>query len=584
MNYRIAILICSLVLCIGCGHRHDERLQKVAEIVSDKPEEALSRLDSINPDELSSRDRVYYDFLTVKGRDKAFITHTSDSLIKIVLDYAEQHKDAGFYTEVLYYGGRVYSDLGDYPTALRYFQSALDRLPPDASNITLRRNVLNQTVRLLDDLRLFKEAVPLMEQTLAINRSRKDTTAIVYDLQLLGHIYMRDYKYSQAEPYLREAFRISKNLSTPFRAKSAMLLAGLKYYMGDLDSALLLVRHTPDSVTPIARHLALAYAADIYRVSGISDTAYIYAFELINGKDSTNRERGYKVMLSPQLKHRLSTEIRDRYIDEYRKYIENYYNENENRLALNQESFYNYQLHDRDKLKAEKLSREGQYFLAGSILVILVLIIMNLQIKNKNKIRIIELHKALDNIEKLKKELDRQKKYALSKDNVVESDVTSFEAEQVWDINVLNSQPMNDEQKLRERLKTEILTIYNRSKGQIEVSPIILQSCAYATLQERIMQKSVIQDNDSLWIDLENVVKECSPKFKENLNLLTSGKLSIHDLHTSLLIKCGLQPSQMASLFGRSRAAIVSRRDYLCIKIFDKKMGTKVIDAIIRLL
>lgn len=216
MNYRIVILICSLVLCIGCGHRHDERLQKVAEIVSDKPEEALSRLAGINPDELSRRDRVYYDFLTVKGRDKAFITHTSDSLIKIVLDYAEQHKDAGFYPEVLYYGGRVYSDLGDYPTALRYFQSALALLPSDASNIILRRNVLNQTARLLDDLRLFNEAIPLVEETLEINRRLMDTTAIVYDLQLLGYIYMGNNEYLRAEPCFREALAISKNLPTSY--------------------------------------------------------------------------------------------------------------------------------------------------------------------------------------------------------------------------------------------------------------------------------------------------------------------------------------------------------------------------------
>jgi len=62
------------------------------------------------------------------------------------------------------------------------------------------------------------------------------------------------------------------------------------------------------------------------------------------------------------------------------------------------------------------------------------------------------------------------------------------------------------------------------------------------------------------------------------------GQLTSHDLRTSLLIKCGVQPSQMANLFSLSKGAIVSRRESLCLKVLDKKMGTKVIDAIIRLI
>lgn len=579
MNYRIVILICSLVLCIGCGHRHDERLQKVAEIVSDKPEEALSRLAGINADELSRRDRVYYDFLTVKGRDKAFITHTSDSLIKIVLDYAEQHKDAGFYPEVLYYGGRVYSDLGDYPTALRYFQSALALLPSDASNIILRRNVLNQTARLLDDLRLFNEAIPLVEQTLEINRHLKDTTAIVYDLQFLGHIYIRKAEYQHAKRCFDEALDRSKNLPTPFRAKSLMYLSAIRYNLGDSISALRYIRNIPDSVAPLVRNSALAQAALVYQSMGIIDTAYNYAYELVHSKDPLNKRIGYQVILSPQVMRKCSLEEMNQYIGEYRNLLEDLFNENESNLAINQQSYYNYQLHDRDKRTAEMKSRKRKFLLEGSILVILCLIISVLHIKNKNKLRIIELHEALNNIEKLKKELGVLTNKLMSE----KQPNANFIPETSMD-NTHGLTSLSTEKELRNRLKSELLQLYEQSKNQIEVSSVILQSNVYNNLQELIAKRKCINEQDSLWQELEEVVLRCSPNFKENLILLTLGNLSIHDWHTSLLIKCGIQPSQMALLFSKTKAAMVSRRNSLCIKIFDDNMGTKVIDAIIRLL
>ena len=74
------------------------------------------------------------------------------------------------------------------------------------------------------------------------------------------------------------------------------------------------------------------------------------------------------------------------------------------------------------------------------------------------------------------------------------------------------------------------------------------------------------------------------PKFKENLLLLTLGKMTTAELRTALLIKIGIKPSEMIILLGKSNGAIISRRESLCLKVLDKKMGVKVIDGIIRLL
>ena len=77
---------------------------------------------------------------------------------------------------------------------------------------------------------------------------------------------------------------------------------------------------------------------------------------------------------------------------------------------------------------------------------------------------------------------------------------------------------------------------------------------------------------------------EDSPNFKSNLHLLTGGKLSVQDYRLALLIKCGVTPTQLISLLGRTKGTISYRRETLCYRVFEEKLGSKVIDGIIRLL
>lgn len=116
------------------------------------------------------------------------------------------------------------------------------------------------------------------------------------------------------------------------------------------------------------------------------------------------------------------------------------------------------------------------------------------------------------------------------------------------------------------------------------LSKTILDSDVYNKLLEYIKDEKIISHDDIFWEELEETIIKSSPDFKNNLQLLVQSHLTTIDYHTALLIKCHIQPSQMATLLGRTRSAIVSRRATLSIKIFGEKIGTKVIDHIIRLL
>ena len=70
--------------------------------------------------------QMYYRLLCIKANDKAYITHTTDSLILPILHYYEEGGDPALLSTAYYYAGRVYRDLNDAPQALAYFQKGLE--------------------------------------------------------------------------------------------------------------------------------------------------------------------------------------------------------------------------------------------------------------------------------------------------------------------------------------------------------------------------------------------------------------------------------------------------------------------------
>lgn len=583
MIQRISIILLSLLLLFSCSeNKLDKRLVNINDFVSKSPIEALSSLDSINYKDLSEANQHFYDLLTIKAQDKAFIKHTSDSTILKVIDFYSSNDMSNLYPEALYYGARIYCDMGDSPTALLYFQKALDNIP-EASIPDLKANILSQTGRLLTELRLYEEAIPYIEKAIRIGEYYKDTVNMVYDIQLLGGTYLRDKKYNLAEHYFNKAIELSSDLPISFKAKSQMYLAAIKYEKGQLDSALNLIRDIPGLVDSIARNNALGYASKIYLQKELLDTAYTYAYTLINSPESINKETGYQTILSPKLQKFIPIDTLHQYFNDYRGLLENYHDHHKIQLAINQRNLYNYKKHEFEREKAEAENLTKTWWIYGISTLCLILVIVVLYYKNKSKKALIELHVALENANKLNDNLKIGYSSAAISNDSNESDNNL----QGYDTDNDSIKPSilttKAEKELREKLRKELLALYNKNTTS-KISETIRESESYKKLQELIKLKQILSYDDPLWDQLECVVLKSSPKFKENLQLLTQGRLTSVDLHTALLIKCHVQPTQMSILLTKSKGAIVSRRESLCLKIFGEQLGTKAIDGIIRLL
>ena len=583
------LLVLSSILFCCTNTQPDNRLTEVADLVNKNPQKALDSIYSIPYSELSDADKHLFDFLLVKCSDKAFVTHTSDSLILKVINYESKNRHLGRYAEALYYGGRVYHDLGDMPTALSYYQNALDLVSTESMNNSIRDNILSQISGVLNSLRLYEQAIPYVTEVIKSDSLSNDSMNLMYDTELLGSINLHAKKFDSAESAFKKAIKIAKRVSPDDSIRQCMYLAATKYNKNQIDSALTLIRPTLKNIDSISRNVALAYAGYIYKKAGIADTAIMYASELIKSKDSLNRHTGYHIILSKEFKGHIHPDSAQKYIYDYSVIINSLLNKNGNNEALMQNSFYNYQLHQRERIKTEEYNNKLQIGIIIFLLITGILSISLLYMKNKDNSQRLNLIYALDKLQILSSDLQNasaEKGFGnkciylpkLSISNDLNSNTHSI-SHKDNNFSIISG----DIPDLRIKLRNELLSIRNNYKPS-PISSVILESEIYNKIQSYIKNGKVISDKNPIWAELEEIILQVSPNFKQRLNLLTVGKLKPSDIHTALLIKCGISPTNIATLVGRAKATIVYRRESLALKVFDEKTGTDIIDDIIRLL
>ncbi|MDE5572206.1 MAG: hypothetical protein K2I94_00370, partial [Muribaculaceae bacterium] len=290
-----------LLLLSGCG-KSDSRLylESINTVIETDPRLAISKLDSIKDREFNNSDRAYFNLLTIKSHDKAYIKHKNDSLIKEVLAFYENNQGADF-AEALYYGGRVYSDIGNYPTSLNYFHRALDELPDNDANRRLRGQVVSQLGRLLIELRLYSQAIPYLEKSIEYDKLDQDSFSLAFDYELLSGCYLGKKEYTKAEECINRAISIGTNLGNENLFTLKNRYADVKLKKGESDSALILFRVLIDSIPKDSEPYFWADASQVYYKNGIYDTAYIYAKKIINDHRQACKNIAYFILLKPEI-------------------------------------------------------------------------------------------------------------------------------------------------------------------------------------------------------------------------------------------------------------------------------------------
>ena len=206
--------LCVLLCLSACRPKPYPSLLLVADsLASVLPDSACALLASYAADTADEPlyVRMYYRLLCIKAKDKAYIVHTSDSAILPVVAYYERHKRLPHLPEAYYYAGRVYSDLGDAPQALAYFQRALDAMHEDEDrvNMTVKKLVLSQMGTLFKRQDLAPEALDAYRQSLQCSELMGDSVGMIYSNRDIGHTFVLLEQRDSALYYYQCAYQLS---------------------------------------------------------------------------------------------------------------------------------------------------------------------------------------------------------------------------------------------------------------------------------------------------------------------------------------------------------------------------------------
>ncbi len=540
------------MILVGCSDSHDRRLECVNAMTITDTRGALAALDSIDPATLGEADRHFRDLLSVKAADKEYVRHTSDSIILDVIDYYSNAGDDTLCAEAFYYGGRVYSDMGDYPTALRYFQNALDILPKNTPQQSLRSCVLSQTGRLLTQIRLNEQAIPYLKEAISIELNTKDSVGLMWDYELLGSIYLRLKDYSKAQELYTQARNLAKIISPKDIPGIEINLAITKLYQGDNSGALNHIRSNVGKIDSLSRRWALSLAAKIYHEAGVIDTAAIYARELINDTTDSYQMNGYDILLSRDMISTVPPDSIAAYTLDFRKAMLRYLRSNSETDAFIQNSMFNYQSHLQKRLAAEKSRSRLERWITVIIILSLLICVAFLYIRKRNICRIMNLNTR---IESLNEAITTQSSSKLDPDVCMD-------------------------------LKTRLISNLNSLKtGKLKepgVHPDILNSKTIEKINKHIDNKESIPENSDLWKEIETLVLEHSANFKLSVQILNGTALDDVNYRFLLLLKCGFTSNNIAILCGRAKSALTPRRKGLSNRFFGQELNAKDFGVLIR--
>lgn len=594
-HYNIPIIILFLISLIffsrnyTIGNKTLKNIQEELNNINLNEKEAktiYNKLHTISKDTLNEAERYLYTFLTIKAADKAYIAHRNDSAYLTVKEYF-QHHYTELYPEVLYYGGRVYSDIGDYPTAIEYFNNALDNLNKKNEFLKLKAVIYSQMAQLQSNMRvrMYEMAKQSFLNAITIEKSIKDSIGLLYDYSDLGNTYMhlKDYDsalmcYRKSQEIILRSSQENINLNTDY-------IAQIYYLKGFNKEALRLIRISILKGDSLNWAATKSYAISIYLKAGLKDTAFNYAKELATREDSYAREYGYEMMLSPELIPYANKDSLPIYFAEYKNLLDHYYDNNQNQATLTQNASYNYQLHEKKRKEAEVKNIRSQKIIVGIIIIVLGLSTFTFYQKNRYQRKIIKLHKTLEKLKVLsqyiKSNNDGNRNTAVIENvnTFLNNDVKILTDFQIDDLSIFNCDTNPEE--LRNRIKEELIEL-DIKNIKLPVIPIsLLESQSYNQINQNITENKIILEKNDLWKELEKDVLHTSPYFKQRLLKITGGRLKESDFKMALLIKCGFTPTQISILMGRGKSTISYRREKLCVALLGEKIDTKIIDYLI---
>jgi tetratricopeptide (TPR) repeat protein len=221
MKYFFYTILCilSFVMCTGQSKELQPELSLAESLMQQHPDSALVVLESIKePTSYNESQYALWCLLITQARDKNYIKHTSDTLIRVALNYFDKQHDPVKKATALYYAGRVNHDLQHAEEATKYYLQAKE-VAQSTTDYNLLYLICSQlgTLYAYRDLNELAQDAYLQAYNYAVQQ--KDSALISYTYSYLGRVATLEEDWDKGLDYYKKAIHIA-NKSECWRALS----------------------------------------------------------------------------------------------------------------------------------------------------------------------------------------------------------------------------------------------------------------------------------------------------------------------------------------------------------------------------
>ena len=566
------LLIIVAVVCIavvaGCtdNSRLRDEIDRAGRLADTRPDSAIALLDSLSPaiNQADRATRMRYDLMLIKSRDKTYIEHRNDSMIAPVVEYFTGHSDPDLTPLALYYAGRVYSDLGDAPRALDYFQQAVNAIGDD----TIKRYGLykvchSQIAELFMHQHLFNYA--LNSAIKAVDLSSPET--LHWDYEMIACIYYEIGTIDSSLTYYKRAYdsALKNNPAGISRVKQQM--ASFFYHCGEYSKAdsilsTLMTNYPADLKNQVYSTKASntikieGYEAAFPYLKWLADSGNIYGQTYGNGELAN-----YYSYIAEKYDAAEKYDSAAMHLRSYIKLQDSINKITQIEAVEKVKGMYDYSIREKDNkiLRTEnRLRRELNVALA--FILAAVVFIGWILFRDSNRKRMVLRYKNIA----LKSILDDTRKSTKEYQQEMQDKVDSLTKQ----LDVIDSVKATATElaikKSEILLSDSILTIEERAQQYIR----LLEKPVISYLKNGLTKGESLNTTKAL-VELEKCVNDIYPEFKHKLISICG--VNITEYNVSLLLKSGFSPSEISKLLSKSNETISSIRRRLMKKVFNQK-------------
>ena len=584
MNKARVILIYMLIFMSlsSCSNRKYEqtitRADNLMELSQDSARSALAILDSIRPDlsKMGKSTQMRYQLVYAKGMNKGYVDFTTDSLMKEIVDYYDNHGTCQQQMLAHYLLGCVYRDLGDSPASLSCYNDAVEKVDTTSSDCDykLLTRVYEQQGALFLSQSMPQNALSAYQKAEKYAWIAKDTLSAVLSYEHLGNIYEYMDNMNKVIEVYENASRRYRQYGYPVQAARALggaiqaliltkQYAKAKKYMDVFEAESGYFQK--NSCYSYINYSHYYYLKGLYCLESHSDSAK-YWFTKCQEFAKTNNNKSFSAYAwyLYYIKHQQMDSVA-KYSEQAFAYNDSANLDMERDLMQKMQAIYDYDrwknVAHNEEIKATRANLTLLVSILVSVSVIIIGILTFLVYRKKRKLELQEKEEQ--------ENLIRQQIYDTKQELEL---LRTVNDRKIADVIKEKEQTIN---KLKEDLKDIRDKYSNSSLSDVDI--LLKESSIYKRIKYlELHPKETMREND--WIELEETIEQLIPSFIP----LLKNRLNVIAYRICLLVKLEISTSSIAILLGLSSSAISKYRKVMLEKLCGRSGKPKDFDEYIR--